>query len=130
MNNFFLNVEQVLESNNFDIDINFKRTVFDHVVFFASLIKNNLYSEEKEWRLVVQTGIGDKKINTKIISNIAQMKLILALDEQSILNIINSVMVGPKNYRNGTNQKAIELLASQKLGGSTFHINRSCGEIK
>ena len=59
---FFEKIDQVLETNNFKIDLNFKRTVFDYVVLFASLIKHNMYSEEKEWRLVIPTGIGDEKI--------------------------------------------------------------------
>lgn len=129
VNNFFVKIDEVLETNDFEINFNFKKTVFDYVVLFASLIKQNLYSEEKEWRLVISTGIGDEKIKTKIIDNIAQMKLVLSLDEKSILNIINSVMIGPKNYRNVTNEKALELLVRQKLDGCFFRIAKSSGEI-
>jgi len=130
VSDFFSKIDQIMGENDFKIDINYKQIAFDYLVIFASFVKQNLYFEEKEWRLILRTGIGCKRINTKVINNVAQMKLVLSVDDKNIINMIHSIMIGPKNYNNLTNKKALELLMLQKLNGCSIHINNSSGEIK
>ncbi len=130
ISNIFKKIEGILEEHDWKIDINYRRTVFDYIIYFASFIKQGLYAAEKEWRLVVKTEIGDKAIFIKVVSDIAQMKYIIKLDSESIAHATNSIMIGPKNHNNLTNQKALELLTWRKLDNRQIHIKKSNGEIR
>ena len=130
ISDIFKKIEDILKDHDWETDINFKRNVFDYIVYFASFIKQKLYAEEKEWRLVVKTGIGDEAISVKVISDIAQMKYIIKLDSESIARVTHSIIIGPKNHNNLTNQKALELLTLRKLGNMQIRIRKSNGEIR
>jgi hypothetical protein len=57
------------------------------------------------------------------------MKFVLSLNPNCISSIIDSIMIGPKNWENSTIKVALDLLILNELNGNRIYINNSDGKI-
>ena len=74
--NFFKNIDDLLLREGITVERNEINMIFDYAILFAMFIKQGLYEQEKEWRLVIKTGLNLKHIKTKIQNDVAQMKYV------------------------------------------------------
>lgn len=128
--NCFSSIDAIIENNNIEFDIPTKRLLFDYVLLFSSLIKQRLYCQEKEWRVVLRSGIGDSAIKPKIINNHLYMKYILNIDAAGLATMMNSIILGPKNYNSKTIVESYKSYIRKYLNGHTIHVRKSDGSIR
>ena len=129
--NIFRGIEKGIVEAKCQSDQNVMQMSYDNVRFFSSFIKQDLFQDEKEWRLVINTGPGNKSIKIKThINNMAKMVYEQDFKNKDDISCVNSIMNGPGNYNNRTNMDALEFLIREKLDGKMITINRSRGELR
>ena len=118
----FLKIEEITKNNRDCSDILHitRRLFFEYLYIFASYIKHDFYKEEKEWRLFVKTGPGDKNISivpkNKQIKKIYKVPLCGEDEEKYFLSEIHrDVIIGPRYFNNESIKSTIDLLYFQEV---------------
>jgi len=107
---------------------NFRYSLFAISKLLAAFIKHDFHEDEKEWRYVVFSGMGEN--NIEIISNEGKIKMFYNIDftNSMIMNNIDSITVGPCHGEDDRASAALEI-ALWKYQGLRHKVERSNGKI-
>ncbi len=141
-NIYSLNEKNLL--NDIGILNSIKREFLEYLYIFASYIKHDFYKQEKEWRLFINTSIGNPNISIKPDGNKVMMVYKLQLKELVtkenphpeknplyINKIHKDIIIGPRYKNNHHVKTALEIGVYQELHiGPGGTISFSSGKIK
>lgn len=109
---FFKYVIENHIANDYDI---IRSIIIEYLYFFASFVKHDFYKEEKEWRLFICTGQGNKNIAVKENGKGLKMYYKLPLEELKLIPfrnrdraIIDHIIIGPCFNNNISILKSVE----------------------
>jgi Protein of unknown function (DUF2971) len=111
--NYYKEIDEYAQKNNIENDQQFQMAVYEMTKLVASFIKNDFYEQESEWRFVLFAGRGENTISIKPAKMGVKMIYIMKFGDQKIMDLIDTIKIGPKHKNDMRISTALEIAIRQ-----------------
>lgn len=120
---YFLDIEAYIAAENLSADYQLARSLYSMTKLVASFVKHDFHQNEKEWRFVLFAGRGSAEVNAVPSGRTAKMVFKLGFSPNWLLDIVDSVKVGPTHASDERLVAALEvaILKEQKRNYNVLH---------
>jgi Protein of unknown function (DUF2971). len=122
-------LDEKFQNINSEDEHHLKNYLYEMTKLLAAFIKHDFHEEEKEWRLVLFSGIGEKNIEVYSSMNSIKMSYRIEFREQKIMSLVDSLKVGPCHNEDERVRAALEI-ALWKYQGTHYNVQFSKGKIR
>jgi hypothetical protein len=119
---YYKRMENFIKKKEMEKEPNVQRTLYETTKSIACFIKNDFHASEKEWRYAVFSGIGDRNIILKQSNHGIKMFYKVPFENEKLIHLIDSIIIGPKHNRDPRIAAALEILIYQEQ--ATMHNTR------
>ena len=111
---YYKEMDNLITSKGMEKEPNVQRTLYEKTKSFACFIKNDFHADEKEWRYIIFSGVGDDKI--KIVPSNQGVKMFyrVSFEEERLIDIIDRIRIGPKHNYDPKTSEALKIFLYQK----------------
>jgi hypothetical protein len=126
---YYVDIEAYVLAENLSDDFQLQRSLYSMTKLLASFIKHEFHKEEKEWRFVLFAGRGTLAV--EVVPAGLGVKMVYKLDFKPgrLVEIIDSVKVGPKHTSDNRIAAALEI-AILKKQGKDYNLLHSKGIVR
>jgi len=111
---YYKGMEIFINDEGMEKEPNVQRTLYEMTKSFACFIKNDFHSDEKEWRYVIFSGVGDNNIIIVPAEHGAKMFYKVSFTNDKIISLLNEIIIGPKHNNDPRIAAALNVYVNQK----------------